>query len=46
VKITVTAEGNIEDPTLTLSTAYPRLDRACLAGIRSHVARRTRWLEQ
>ena len=34
VKITVTAEGDIEDPTLTLSTGFPRLDDACLAGFR------------
>jgi TonB family protein len=34
VKITVTAQGDIEDPTLTLSTGYPALDEACLAGFR------------
>ena len=34
VKMTVTAEGNIEDPTVTLSTGYPRLDQACLDGVR------------
>jgi TonB family protein len=34
VKITVTAEGNVEGPTLTLSTGYSRLDNACLAGFR------------
>jgi TonB family protein len=39
VKITVTAEGNIEDPTLTLSTGYPRLDSACLAGFQGQHAK-------
>jgi TonB family protein len=34
VKITVAAQGDIEDPTLTLSTGYPALDEACLAGFR------------
>ena len=31
VKLTATAEGKVEDPNLTLSTGYPRLDEACLA---------------
>ena len=34
VKITVMAQGDVEDPTLTLSTGYPALDEACLAGFR------------
>ena len=34
VKITATAEGNVEDPILTLSTGYPRLDEACLVAVR------------
>jgi len=36
VKITVTAEGNIEDPTITYSTGFPSLDDACLRGVRGN----------
>jgi protein TonB len=34
VKITVTAEGEIRDVTLTKSTGYPRLDQACVDGFK------------
>lgn len=34
VKITVTAEGEIHDVTLTKSTGYPRLDQACIDGFK------------
>ena len=30
VKMTVTADGNVRDISLTQSTGYPRLDQACL----------------
>jgi TonB family protein len=30
VKLTVTADGNVRDVSLTKSTGYPRLDQACL----------------
>jgi TonB family protein len=30
VKLTVTADGNVRDISLTKSTGYPRLDQACL----------------
>jgi protein TonB len=36
VKITVTAEGEIRDVTLTKSTGYPRLDQACVDGFRGN----------
>jgi TonB family protein len=35
VKITVTAEGEIRDVTLTKSTGYPRLDQACVDGFKA-----------
>jgi TonB family protein len=34
VKITVTAQGEIRDVTLTKSTGYPRLDQACVDGFK------------